>query len=115
VTVTASSGKKLKLKIVVVQKKRALKKLTVKKPGPMRTKAKRWVISKGKTASLKPGLTSKKSTNVSVTFKSSDKRVVKVDKVGKLWPQGKGKAVVTVKAKQKGGKVCTFRKAVLVN
>jgi hypothetical protein len=114
ITVTASSGKKLKLKVIVSSKKKMMKKMQVKKPKALAKKAKAWSIALGKTASLKAGVASKKSTNVAVTFKSSNTKVLKVDKAGKLWPVTKGKATITVKAKQKGGKTKTVKKTIYV-
>jgi hypothetical protein len=117
ITVRASSGKTLKVKIVVSAKKKALTSLTVTSPKNLalnKKKGETWVMKPDGTAIIRPKISAGKSTNVSVSFVSSAPKVVKVDRAGKLWPQAKGKAVITVKAKQKGGKTKVFKKAVTV-
>jgi uncharacterized protein YjdB len=56
-------------------------------------------IKVGKTALLK--VKTGKATGAKVTFKSSKKSVLKVDKAGRLIALKKGKATITIKA---GGK-----------
>jgi hypothetical protein len=117
ITVRASSGKTLTINVRVVKKKKALTSLKISKPKALalnKKKGKAWVIKPGGTVIIRPKIVSKKSTNIAVSFVSSAPKVVKVDKAGKLWPQKKGKAVITVKAKQKGGKTKTFKRAVTV-
>ncbi|MDR2163432.1 MAG: Ig-like domain-containing protein, partial [Clostridiales Family XIII bacterium] len=54
--------------------------------------------------SVKVKLRSAASTGVKVTFSSSDRKVVKVDRAGKLVAMKKGKATITVKAGRKSVK-----------
>jgi uncharacterized protein YjdB len=89
ITATALNGKKLTINVKVVKKAVKLKKLTLKKP-PKTMKA-------GKTAILKLKVTSAKATNLRVKFSSSNKKVLTVDKAGKLTALKKGKAKITVK------------------
>jgi uncharacterized protein YjdB len=93
ITATALNGKKLTFTVKVVPKAKKLSKLTLSKPPK--------TMAKAKTKILKVKVTSGKSTNLKVTFKSSKTSVIKVDKAGKLFPLKKGTAKITVKA---GGK-----------
>lgn len=54
------------------------------------------------TATLKATVTPKNATNKAVSWKSSNKEVLKVSKKGKLTPVKPGKATITVKTKQGG-------------
>lgn len=102
VTATAANGKSKKIKVVVVPKAKALGKVTAKFPKKNRMKV-------GATYQLKVKLRSAKATNVKVTFKSSNKKVIKVDKAGKLLALKKGKATITIKAGKK-----TYKKKITV-
>jgi uncharacterized protein YjdB len=93
ITATALNGKKLTINIKVVKKAVALKKPTLTKP-PKSMKA-------GKTAILKLKATPSKATNLNVKFSSSNKKVLTVDKAGKLTALKKGKAKITVKIGKK--------------
>jgi uncharacterized repeat protein (TIGR02543 family) len=94
ITATALNGKaKVTFTVKVVKKGLNLKKIALTKPPKS--------LKKGKTAVLKVKLSSVKATGVKVTFKSSKPSVLKVDKAGKLYATGKGKAKITIKA---GGK-----------
>jgi uncharacterized repeat protein (TIGR02543 family) len=100
ITATALNGKaKVTFTVKVVKKGLKLKKIALTKPPKS--------LKKGKTAVLKVKLTSARATGVKVSFKSSKPSVLKVDKAGKLYATGKGKAKITVQA---GGK----RKAITV-
>jgi alpha-amylase len=87
ITVTALNGKSLKIKVNVVKKAKALKKITLKKP-PKSLKV-------GRTAILSLKLTPSGATNLKVKFKVAGKSV-KVDKACKLTAVTKGKSKVTV-------------------
>jgi uncharacterized protein YjdB/chitinase len=89
ITVTALNGKALKITVHVVKKTVSLKKVTLTKP-PKSLKV-------GKAAILKIKVTPAKATNLKVKFLSSNKKVVSVDKAGKITALGKGKAKITVK------------------
>jgi uncharacterized protein YjdB len=89
ITATALNGKRLTINVKVVKKAVKLKKLTLKKP-PKTMKA-------GRAAILKLKVTSAKATNLRVKFNSSNKKVLTVDKAGKLTALKKGKAKITVK------------------
>jgi hypothetical protein len=89
ITATALNGTKLTLTVTVVGKATALKKVAVAKVPKS--------LAVGKTAVLKVKATPAKATNLKVTFSSSDKKVLTVDKAGKLTAVAKGKAKVTVK------------------
>jgi uncharacterized protein YjdB len=55
----------------------------------------------GQVKQLKIKLKTKAATNLKVTFKSSKKSVLTIDKAGKLVAKKKGKAVITVKIGKK--------------
>jgi hypothetical protein len=118
-TVTASSGKKLNIKVVVSPKKNLLEKIKVdnlkntKAPDIKSAYAAKWRTVRGKPFYLGVGMG--KSTDVYIKIYSSDKNVLKVDSAGKAWPLKKGKAVITVKAKQKGGKTKAVKKTIFVS
>jgi hypothetical protein len=114
ITVRATSGRTLKVTVNVVAKKSALRKLTAGKPGALKKKGKAWKAKIGKTAILKPAVKAKTATNLAVTFRSSNPKVLKIDRAGKIWPQSKGKATVTVKVKQTSGKSKIFKKVIYV-
>jgi uncharacterized protein YjdB len=93
ITATSLNGKRLALKVNVVTKSVKLSKMKVTKaPASMK---------KGKAAQLKVKATPAKATGLKVTFKSSKKSVVSVDKAGKLTALKKGKAKITVKIGKK--------------
>jgi uncharacterized protein YjdB len=93
ITARTQNGKKLTVTVKVVKKAVKLKKLRVTAPATLKV---------GKSYRMKLKLAPVKATNVSgVTFKSSKKSVLTVDKAGKLVALKKGKATITVKA---GGK-----------
>jgi uncharacterized protein YjdB len=98
ITVSDSNGKKLKtFKITVAKKAVAVKKVTVKKVKKLNV---------GDTATLKVTLNPKGATltGKGVTFTSSNKKVLSVDKAGNVTALKTGKAKITVKA---GGKKAT--------
>jgi uncharacterized protein YjdB len=101
ITATASNGKKLTITVKVVAKAEKLKKVAFTKP-PASLKV-------GKTAILKLKVTPAKATNLNVKFSSSDKKILTVDKAGKLTALKKGKATITVKIGKK-----TYVKAITV-
>jgi uncharacterized protein YjdB len=101
VTVTAANGKSLTIKVTVVPKAVKLKKVTAKFPKKMKV---------GAMKQLKVKLKKAKSTGVKITYKSSKKSVIRVDKAGKLFALKKGKATITIKAgKKKVRKTITVR------
>jgi uncharacterized repeat protein (TIGR02543 family) len=91
ITVTASNGRPLKIKVRVQKKAYSLKKFTLKGVPKKRT------MKVGKTAQLSVKLNPSKATNVKVTFKSSRSSRLSVDKAGKITAKKKGKYKVTVK------------------
>jgi hypothetical protein len=93
ITATALNGKKVTLTVNVVGKAVALKKVALAKAPKS--------LAVGKTAVLKVKTTPAKATNLKVTFSSSDKKVLAVDKWGKLTALKKGKAKITVKIGKK--------------
>jgi hypothetical protein len=102
VTATAYNGKKLKFTVYVVPKAKKLTSARVTWPKKARLK-------KGKTYQIKIKLRPATATGVKVTFKSSKKKVLTVDKAGKLVAKKKGKATVTVKVGRK-----TYKKKITV-
>jgi hypothetical protein len=101
VTITTATGFKKNVTVYVVPKSKKLSKLKVSgAPSSMK---------KGQYKILKVKLTSSSATNVKVTFSSSNKKVLTVDKAGKLFAKKKGSATVTVKA---GGK--SYKKKIKV-
>lgn len=105
ITVTAKDrsvkGKKLsaKIKVKVVAKKPKAKVTKVMANVPRSMKL-------GKIAYVTGRYKSAKATGIRVTYASSNRKVVTVDKVGRLVAKGKGTARVTVRA---GGKKVTYR------
>lgn len=85
ITVTTASGKSASCRITVKEIKST--KVTLKKKA---------TINKGKTLKLKAVMTPKNSTDT-LTWKSSNKKVAKVDKNGKVTALKKGTAKITVK------------------
>ncbi len=71
----------------------------------------------GKTYQLKVKVAPSNATNKSVTYKSSDSKIVSVNEVGKLTAKAKGTAKITVTAKDGSGKqaVLTVTSAIPVN
>ncbi|MDR1775567.1 MAG: Ig-like domain-containing protein [Actinomycetes bacterium] len=92
ITVTATGGKKLKIKVIVTPKAKKLKKVTAKLPK---------TLKRGASKQIKLKLTSKKATTLKVTFKSSKKSVLTVDKAGKITAHKRGKAKITIKVGRK--------------
>ena len=89
ITATSLNGKTLKINVVVVKKAKSLKKFTL-------SGVKNLTVKAGKTAQLKIKLSPAGATNLKVRFKSSNKRVLTVDKAGRLTALKKGKAKITV-------------------
>jgi hypothetical protein len=89
ITATALNGKKLTIKVTVVNKAVKLKRLTLVKPPKS--------LKTGKTATLKVKTIPENATNIKVAFESSKPKILKVDKAGKLTALKKGKAKITVK------------------
>jgi uncharacterized protein YjdB len=90
ITATALNGKSVKIKVKVVAKASAVKKVTL--TGLKTT------LNKGKTAQIGVKVTPANATNAKLTFKSSNAKVLKVDKAGKVTALKKGTAKITVKA-----------------
>jgi uncharacterized protein YjdB len=101
-TVTAANGEKKTIMVYVAPKATKLKKVSSKFPAKNRMKP-------GRTYQLNVKLGPVTATGVKVTFKSSKKSVVSVDKAGKIYALKKGKATVTIKAGKK-----TFKKKITV-
>jgi uncharacterized protein YjdB len=95
VNVTAENGKALAIKVIVAPKIVRLTKFTVKGM-PKKNR-----LTVGKTANLKINLKQKKATTLKVTFKSSKKKVLFVDKAGKLTGLSEGIATVKIKVGKK--------------
>lgn len=93
VTVKAENGKSFTFTINVVTKDKKVKKISVS--GYKKS------MKKGQTKYLKVTLNPKTATNGKVTFSSSKKSVVTVDKGGMITANKTGKAKITIKA---GGK-----------
>ncbi|MFG6384679.1 MAG: Ig-like domain-containing protein, partial [Lachnospiraceae bacterium] len=81
-------SKKKTVKVHVVSKKKKAKKVTLNK--------KSVTIKKGETLTLKATVTPKQSTDF-LTWSSSNKKIVKVDKYGQVTALKKGKTKITVK------------------
>lgn len=92
ITITAYNGKTKVIKIKVVNAKKSLADAKVKIPGK---------LTAGKVKQLKVKLSTKKATNVKVTYKSSNKKVATVDKAGRITAIKKGKTKITVKVGNK--------------
>jgi hypothetical protein len=84
----AAGGKALTLTVKVVKKELNAKKITLKKPPKS--------LKTGQSAFLTPSISSGKATGV-VKWSSSNKKVLKVDKAGKVTALKKGTAKITVK------------------
>jgi len=95
--------------------------------GKLKVSVKKAKVKKGKSTKIKVTLPQelvKKSSleknagygkqAAVITYKSSDKKVVKVSKNGTIRAKSKGKAIVSVKIKLAGGKVKTVKKKVTV-
>lgn len=93
ITVTAENGKKLTIKVNVVKKKTPVKKLKIKG-----VKSK---IKVGKSKYLTVTTTPKKATNTVVKWKSSNTKVLYVDKAGRINARKKGKVKLTAKIGKK--------------
>jgi uncharacterized protein YjdB len=96
VTITADSGKNLKVFVKVVKKAVKIKKVKA-------TVAK--TLKVGKTALIKVKLTKSTTTDNLVKFKSSKISGLTVNKAGKVTAKKKGKYTVTVKVGKKSTKV----------
>jgi hypothetical protein len=108
ITVTAKgAAAKARFKVKVVAKAKKLKKAAVK--GVPKTLS----LKSGKTAQLKVSVNPASATNVTVSYKSSNGKVLKVDACGKLTPLSKGKARITVTVKG-GAKKTVKTKLILV-
>jgi uncharacterized protein YjdB len=97
ITVKALNGTKTTVKIKVAAKAKEVYKVVVRKAPKS--------LAKGKTYQLGVKVTPTSATNPKVGFKSSNGKIVKVDKAGKLTALKKGKATITVKAGSKSAKV----------
>jgi uncharacterized protein YjdB len=93
ITATALNGEKLTITISVAAKAIPLKTITLKK-APNSLKAGHAMLLSVKT-------TPYPATNLKITFSSSDKKILSVDKAGKLTAIKKGTAKITVKANNK--------------
>jgi uncharacterized protein YjdB len=101
VTAISSNGWARKtVTVVIVTKARKLKKVTAKIPESMKV---------GSTQKIKVKLKKSSATGVKVSFSSSNSRVIRVDKAGKMFAQRRGYARITVKAGSK-----TYVKSVTV-
>jgi hypothetical protein len=87
ITATSTNGGKLQVKLVVVNKAKALTGFTVSK---VPTK-----LAVGKQAKIVVKLAPAKATNLKVTFSSSNKKVISVDKDGTLLAKKAGSAKIT--------------------
>ncbi|MDR1790916.1 MAG: Ig-like domain-containing protein [Propionibacteriaceae bacterium] len=93
ITATTQNGKKLTITVKVSKKAVKLTKLAATAPASLKV---------GKTAQVKLQRTPAKATNLtSVTYKSSNTKILKVDKAGKLTALKKGKATLTIKTADK--------------
>lgn len=92
ITVTTKRGASASLEVKVQKKKVKTQKLTL-----TNVKKRKLTLKKGKTFKIKTELTPLTSQE-KITFKSSDKEVVKVSKNGKIKALKAGKAVITVKS-----------------
>jgi hypothetical protein len=101
ITISAASGYKKKLTVYVVPKAKKVSKLKIS--GISKT------MKMGQYKNLKVKIIPVAATGVKVTFASSKKGVLTVDKAGKIYAKKKGSAYVTVKA---GGK--TYRQKVTI-
>jgi uncharacterized protein YjdB len=93
ITATALNGEKLTITVSVAAKAIPLKTLTLKK-APHSLKVGKAILLSAKT-------TPYQATNLKITFSSSDKKILSVDKAGKLTAIKKGTAKITVKANGK--------------
>jgi hypothetical protein len=93
ITAKALNGEKLTITVNVTKKAIPLKTLTLKK-APTSLKA-------GKARLLSVKTTPYQATNLKVTFSSSNKKILSVDKAGKITAKKKGTAKITIKAGNK--------------
>lgn len=98
ITVTTKDGKK-KDKITVYVKAVAAKKITLSRTSV--------TINKGKTLQLSANFSPANTTNKTLTWTSSNKKVATVSSTGKITAVGKGTAVITCKTKN--GKTATCK------
>jgi hypothetical protein len=89
ITARALNGKKLTITVNVVKNATPLKTITLKK-APNSLKA-------GKARLLSVKTTPYQATNLKVTFSSSNRNILSVDKAGKITAKKKGKAKITIK------------------
>ena len=92
ITVTTKRGASASVEVKVQKKKVKTQKLTV-----TNVKKRKLTLKKGKTFKIKTELTPLTSQE-KITFKSSDKKVAKVSKNGKIKALKAGKTVITVKS-----------------
>ncbi|MDR0518739.1 MAG: Ig-like domain-containing protein [Clostridiales Family XIII bacterium] len=89
VTFRLNDGAVMKVRVIVQKKNVSLKKYRVQLPKKLK---------KGKLYQIRISGMTKKASNIrTVTFKSSKKSIVTVDRAGKVTPLKKGKAKITVK------------------
>jgi uncharacterized protein YjdB len=90
ITARALNGKKLTITVNVVKNAVPLKTITLKKaPNSLKV---------GKARLLSVKTTPYQATNLKVTFSSSNRNILSVDKAGKITAKKKGKANITIKA-----------------
>lgn len=92
ITATTPNKKKLTITVCVSNKSIALKSVTVKAPKTLKV---------GKTYKMSVKLSPVKATGQKVTFKSSNKKALSVDKAGMLYAKKKGTYKITVTAGKK--------------
>ncbi|MDR1292790.1 MAG: Ig-like domain-containing protein [Clostridiales Family XIII bacterium] len=102
ITATALNGEKLTITVNVTTKAIPLKTLTLKKAPTS--------LQVGKARLLSVKATPYQATNLNVTFSSSNRSILSVDKVGKITAKKKGKAKITIKAAgKKYAKIITVK------
>jgi uncharacterized protein YjdB len=90
ITATALNGEKLTITVNVATKAIPLKTITLRKASNS--------LKAGKAMLLSVKTTPYPATNLKITFSSSNKKILSVDKAGKLTAKKKGTAKITVKA-----------------
>jgi uncharacterized protein YjdB len=94
VTVTAANGQSQKIRVFVVPKAKKLSSVAARFPKNLKMK-------EGNMYQLNVKIRNVAATGVKITFKSSNKGVLRVDKAGKMFALKSGKARVTIKAGNK--------------
>ena len=88
ITATTENGKTATCKVTVTEPVKSVK-----------FAKKSYTLKKGKTIILKPTIAPKTASNKDVTWKSSNKKIVKIDKNGKVKGLRKGTVTITVTTK----------------